>query len=135
MHFSYQFLPFIKYYKYFIYVLFIYGFRFNHRFLKKIIFNMPKNCKRNTQTRDKDAKSCVKVPSRKMTRLENARQNIFKSLTNSVNQNLPEFVLLNKKEALKNLSRKTLGKIKEFQNYNNFLFKCSCFVNFMVFMI
>ena len=88
---------------------------------------MPKNCERKTQTRDKDAKSCIKVPSRKMTRLENARQKIFKSLTNSVNQNLPEFVLLCKKETFKKLSRKTLGKIKEFQSLF-FFFKCSCFL-------
>ena len=88
---------------------------------------MPKNCKRKTQKRDKDAKSYVEVPSRKMTRLGNERQNIFKSLTNSVNQNLPEFVLLSKKEAVKKLSRKTLGKIKEFQSLF-FFFKCSCFI-------
>ena len=84
-------------------------------FIIKFIFNMSKNCKRNTQTRDKDAKSCVKVPSRKRIRLKNARQNIFKSLTNSVNQNLPEFVLLNKKETFEKLSQKTLGKIKNFK--------------------
>ena len=81
---------------------------------------MPENCKINTQKRDKEAKTCMEVPSRKMTRLEHARQNMFKSLTNSVNKNLSEFVLLNKKETFKKLNRKTLGKIKEFQNHNFF---------------
>ena len=76
---------------------------------------MPENCKINTQKRDKEAKTCMEVPSRKMTRLEHARQNMFKSLTNFVNQNLPEFVLLNKKETFEKLSQKTLGKIKNFK--------------------
>ena len=82
---------------------------------------MPKNCKRNTQKRDIDAKSCIKDPNRKMTRLKHTRQNMFKSLTNSVNQNLPEFVLLSKKETFKKLSRKTLGKIKEYQSLFYFI--------------
>ena len=38
----------------------------------------------------------MKVPSRKMTRLEHTRQNTFKSLTNSVNKNSPDFVIMNK---------------------------------------
>ena len=77
---------------------------------------MPENCKINTQKRDKEAKTCMEVPSRKMTRLEHARQNMFKSLTNFVNQNLSEFVLLNKRKTIRKLSRKTLGKVKPFQN-------------------
>ena len=71
---------------------------------------MPKNCKRNTQKRDIDAKSCIKDPSRKITRFEHARQNIFKSLTNAVNKNLSEFILLNKRKTFEKLSRETLGK-------------------------
>ena len=45
----------------------------------------------------------MKVPSRKMTRLKHARQLIFKSLTNSVNQNCNEFKILNKKETFEKL--------------------------------
>ena len=75
---------------------------------------MPKNLKRNKQKRDKDAKSCMQVPSRKMTRLEHARQKIFKSLTNSVKQNCSEFVFLNKQETYKKLDRNELDKIRDF---------------------
>ena len=75
---------------------------------------MPKNLKRNKQERAKEAKSCMKVPSRKMTRLEHARQKIFKSLTNSVKQNCSEFVFLNKQETYKKLDRNELDKIKGF---------------------
>ena len=77
---------------------------------------MPKNWKRNTQTRDKDAKSFMKVPSRKMTRLEHARQKIFKSLTKTVNQNCSEFVILNKQEVFQKFDRNALDKIKNFWN-------------------
>ena len=75
---------------------------------------MPKDLKRNKHQRAKEAKSCMKVPSRKMTRLEHARQNIFKSLKNSVNQNWPEFVILNKQETFQKLDRNVLDKIKDF---------------------
>ena len=50
-----------------------------------------------------------------MKKLINARQNIFKSLTNSINQNCPEFVVLNKKETFKKLDRKMIDKIKYFE--------------------
>ena len=76
---------------------------------------MSKNLKRNTQKRIKEAKSCLKVPSRNIKRLKHARQNIFKSLTNSINQNCPEFVVLNKKETFEKLDRKMIDKIKYFE--------------------
>ena len=75
---------------------------------------MPKNFKRNEQKRAEEAKSCMKVPSRKMIRLENATQNKFKSLTNSVIQNCSEFVMLNKQETFQKLDRNALDKIKDF---------------------
>ena len=75
---------------------------------------MPKNLIRNSQKRAKEAKSWMKVPSRKMTRLEHARQNIFKSLTNTANENYPEFIMLNKKASFEKLDRNTLDKIKDF---------------------
>ena len=74
---------------------------------------MPKSRKRNKQQRAKDAKSFMKVPSKKTKRLENARQNMFKSLTNTVNQNCSEFVILNKKENFEKLDRNALHKIKD----------------------
>ena len=49
-----------------------------------------------------------------MTTFEHARQNIFKSLTNSVNQNCPEFIILNKQETFQKLDRNELNKIKNF---------------------
>ena len=75
---------------------------------------MPKSLKRKQQEQSKEAKSCMKVPSRKMTRLEHARQKAFKSLTNSVNNNCSEFVILNKQETYKKLNRNELDKIKDF---------------------
>ena len=75
---------------------------------------MPKNFERNPQKVAKE--SCIKVPSRKKTRLEHAGHNIFESLTNSVNQNSPEFVMFNKKETFKKLNRKVLDKLDDFGN-------------------
>ena len=77
---------------------------------------MPKNLIRNSQKRAKEAKSWMKVPSRKMTRLEHARQKIFKSLTKTVNQNCSEFVILNKQEVFQKFDRNALDKIKNFWN-------------------
>ena len=77
---------------------------------------MPKSRKRNKQQRAKDAKSFMKVPSRKSKRLEHARQNVFKSLTNTVNQNCSEFLILNKKENFKNLIEMHYIKSKIFGN-------------------
>ena len=72
----------------------------------------------------KEEKSCMKVPSKKMTRLEHARQNIFNSLTNTVNQNYPEFVMMNKKAIFKKFDKKNFEKIKVFgkQGFNFFEF-------------
>ena len=76
---------------------------------------MQKSLKRNQQEQSKEAKSCMKVPSRKIRRLEHAKQNIFKSLTNTVNQNCPEFVILNKQETFQKLDRNVIDKIKDFR--------------------
>ena len=75
---------------------------------------MPKNRKRNT--RAKEAKSFIKVPVRKTTTLEHARQYIFKSLTNYVNQNCPDFVMLNKKNTFEKVNGKMLDKFTDFGN-------------------
>ena len=77
---------------------------------------MPKKLKRSKQERAKEAKSWIKVPSRKMTRFEHARQKIFKSLTKTVNQNCSEFVILNKQEVFQKFDRNALDKIKNFWN-------------------
>ena len=89
---------------------------------------MPKSLKRNKQQRAKEAKSCMKAPTRKMTRLEHARQNIFKSLTNSVDKNLHEFVMLNKHETFQKLDRIVLDKIKDLRKQGFYLF----FFNFLL---
>ena len=75
---------------------------------------MLKNRKRNMQKQANKASSCMKVPTRKMTRLEHARQNIFKSLTNPVNQICSEFVILNKKKILEKLIGKVFKNLKDF---------------------
>ena len=75
---------------------------------------MPKSLKRNQQVRSKEAKSCMKVP-KKIKRLEHARQNIFKSLTNIVNNNCSEFVMLNKRETFEKLDRNVIDKVKDFR--------------------
>ena len=96
---------------------------------------MPKNPKRNKQERAKEAKSWMKVPSRKMTRLEHARQNTFKSFKNSVNQNCPEFVILNKKETFQKLDRIAFDKIKDFGKQGFYYFLSFIVLyNFFVFM-
>ena len=77
---------------------------------------MPKNRKINTQKRGKDAKSCMKVSSRKMRRLEHDKQNTLRSLTEPVNQNYPEFVMSNKKPTFEKIDRLMLDKIKDFGN-------------------
>ena len=77
---------------------------------------MPKSLKRNKQQRAKDVISFMKVPSRKMTRLEHARQNIFKSLTNPDTKICSEFVIFNKQATFEKLDRKSLDKIKDFVN-------------------
>ena len=92
---------------------------------------MPKNPKRNKQKRANEAKSCMKVPSRTMTRLEHARQKIFKSLTNSVKQNCSEFVILNKQETFHKLDRNVLDKIKYFRK-QGFYF-CFLMILFYIF--
>ena len=66
---------------------------------------MSKNFKRNTQKQAKEAKSCIKVSSRNITRPKHAKQNVLKSLTNAVNQNCSQFVMLNKTETFKNLHK------------------------------
>ena len=45
----------------------------------------------------------MKVPNTKMTRLEHAKQNVFKSQLNSVNQNCHKFVMLNKRQLCEKL--------------------------------
>ena len=69
----------------------------------------------------------MKLPSRKITRLEHATRNVFKSLTNPVNQDCPEFVVLNKKATYEKFERKILEKIKGFGNQGFFLYKYSAF--------
>ena len=85
---------------------------------------MPKNLKRNTQKLANEAKSCMKLPSRKITRLEHARRNIFKLLTNPVNKSCHELVMLNKKETFEKLDIKVFDKVVK----KGFLFCCLDFI-------
>ena len=84
---------------------------------------MSKNLERNSQKRAREAKSFIKVPSRKMTRFEHARQNIFKSITVPVNHSCSEFIMSNKKATFEKLDRKMLDKIKDFVTLGLFLIK------------
>ena len=81
---------------------------------------MPKNLKRNTQKLTKEAKSCMKKPSRMITRLEHSRQNVFKLLTNPVNQSCHEFVMVNKKATFEKLDIKVFDKVVK----KGYLFCC-----------
>ena len=83
---------------------------------------MPKHLKRNKQQRAKEAQSCIKVSSRKMTRLEHSRQKIFKSLTNPDNQKCSEFVMFNKNATFEKLDKKLLTKIKDFAKKGFYIF-------------
>ena len=82
---------------------------------------MSKTFKNNTRKRAKEAECCKEEPSRMKTSLEQARQNIFKSQTNPVNQNYPEFVMLNKKATFEKLNGKVFEKVKDFEK-QGFLF-------------
>ena len=77
---------------------------------------MPKKRKRNTQKRAKKAKSSIQVPNRRTSTLEHAIQSIFKSITNSVNQNFSEFVMLNKRKTFEKLNSQMVDKFKDFKN-------------------
>ena len=96
---------------------------------------MSKNFKMNTLKPALEPKSGSKVPSRKAANHEHAAQNVLKSLTTSVNQNCPEFVLLNKKETIKRLDRRMLEKIKEFETQGFSCFECFSFDYYKVYMI
>ena len=84
-------------------------------FLVFLNIKMSKNFKRNTQKIPEEAKSCLEEPSRKTKSLEYARQKIFKLLTNPVNKNYPEFVVLNKKAIFESLNGKLSNEIKDFE--------------------
>ena len=73
-----------------------------------------KNMKRNTQNKSNEAKSCLEELSKKKTRLEHVRQNMLRLLTNPVNLNCPEFVMLNKKAAFDKLNGIMFDKLKDF---------------------
>ena len=75
---------------------------------------MSTNFKRKKQYRAEEVKSCFEELSRKTTKLENDRQSIIESLTNSVNQNCLKFVIWNKKATLEKLNRKRFDEIKDF---------------------
>ena len=83
---------------------------------------MPKKRKRNTQKRAKKAKSFIEVPNRKTSALEHAIQSIFKLVTNSVNQNFPEFVMLNNRKTFEILNSKMVDKFKDFKNQGYIFF-------------
>ena len=84
---------------------------------------MSKRRRRNTQKRAGETNSFMKTPNSKIPTLTHARQNVFKLLMNSVDQNSPEFVILNKRETFEELNKKMLDKFKDFgnQGYNFFI--------------
>ena len=90
--------------------------------------------KRYQQQRAKEAKRYMKVPIRKVARLEHVRQNVFKSPTNTVNQNCPEFVILNKQKTFHKLDRNVLDKIKYFRK-KGFYFCFSMFLFYIFYGI
>ena len=70
---------------------------------------MSKNLNIKTLKRAKEAKNRIEVPRRKITRLQHARQNIFKLLTNTFKQNCPEFEMLKKKKNFEKIGKKNVN--------------------------
>ena len=85
---------------------------------------MSKNLKRN---RAEEAKSCLEEQSSTTTGLKHAKKYILKSLTNTVNQNCPEFVMLSKKATFEKLNEKLFDKIKDFGEQGFLLFSLVAF--------
>ena len=83
---------------------------------------MPKRRQRNTQKRAGEFNSIKKTISRKIPTLTHAKQNVFKLLTSSVNENSLEFVMLNKRKTFEELNTKMLDKFKDFRN-QGYVFK------------
>ena len=93
---------------------------------------MTNNVKRYQQRRVNGAKRYKKVPNRKLTRLEHARQNVTKSVTNTVNQNYPKFVIVNKQETFKKLERNALDKVKDFWKQGFYFYYFIILVSFIL---
>ena len=73
---------------------------------------MSKNFQNISRKRAIDGKTCIQDPDRKVTKLECVKQNMFKSLVNPENQNIPDFVLLNKKKIFDKIERKIIDDIQ-----------------------
>ena len=73
---------------------------------------MSKNFQNISRKRANDGKLCIKDIDRKVTRLEYVKQNMFKSLVNPKNQNIPVFVLLNKETIFDQVERKVVDDIQ-----------------------
>ena len=73
---------------------------------------MSKSFQKISKQRANNGKTCIKKPERNVTRLESVKQNMFKSLVNPENQNIPDFVLLNKKIFFDKIDRKLVNGIQ-----------------------
>lgn len=62
----------------------------------------------------------MKVPNINTKILDHDRQSVLKSLKNPVNQNFPEFVILNKKAAFEKFYGKLLNNLKDFEKQGFF---------------
>ena len=93
---------------------------------------MTKSLKRFQQRRVIGAKRYKKAPNRKLTRLEHARQNVIKSVTNTANQNYPKFVIVNKRETFQKLERNALDNVKDFGKQGFYFYYLIVLVSFIL---
>ena len=74
---------------------------------------MSKNFQNISRKRANDGKISIKKPDRKVTRLEYVKQNMFMSLVETENQNIPDFVLLNKETNIYQIEKKVVEDIQD----------------------
>ena len=76
-----------------------------------------------SKKRANEIKICIKKSDRRLTR-QYVKENMFKSLVNPENQNIPDFVLVNKKTFFDQIYRKVVDDIQvlEIKGFTCFLF-------------
>ena len=73
---------------------------------------MSKTSQNISRKRANDGKISIKIFDKRVTRLEYVKQNMFKSLVNPENQNIPDFVLQNMKKCFDQIDRKVANGIQ-----------------------
>ena len=74
---------------------------------------MSKTSQNISRKRANDGKISIKIFDKRVTRLEYVKQNMFKSLVETENQNIPDFVLLNKETNIYQIEKKVVEDIQD----------------------